>query len=210
MKKIPSVFQRNYDTDGLIRNEVVPGCEWVLAGEGIATLKFDGSCCAIMDGVLYKRYDAKHGKTPPVGFIPAQDPDPVTGHWPGWVRADKSNPADKWFFAARSVTEVAVQPELEDGTYEAIGPHFQGNAEKLVADMLVKHGVIVLDHVSISTRTYDGLRDYLENNYIEGIVFHRGNGDMAKVKRVDFGFEWNGKTTKRQPANIGETKGSEA
>ena len=75
MKKIKSVFQRNYETDRLIRNEVAPGCEWVLAGEGVPTRKYDGTCCLVEDSQLFKRYDAKHGKTPPPGFRPAQEPD---------------------------------------------------------------------------------------------------------------------------------------
>ena len=29
MKKIPSLFQRNYQTDRLVRNEVELGSEWV-------------------------------------------------------------------------------------------------------------------------------------------------------------------------------------
>ncbi len=32
-----------------------------------------------------------------------------------------------------------------------------------------------------------------ENHYIEGTVFYRGNGEMCKIKRSDFGFEWNRK-----------------
>lgn len=34
MKKIISLFARNYDTDGLVRNEIVPGAEWVVAARG--------------------------------------------------------------------------------------------------------------------------------------------------------------------------------
>lgn len=40
MRKIQSLFQRNYDGDRLVRNEVVPGSEWVVSGEGRATLRF--------------------------------------------------------------------------------------------------------------------------------------------------------------------------
>ena len=47
MKKIISLFQRNYNTDRLVRNEVVPGAEWVLAGEGTPTRKYDGVCTMI-------------------------------------------------------------------------------------------------------------------------------------------------------------------
>ncbi len=39
--------------------------EWILGGEGTATEKIDGSCCAAIGGVFYKRYDAKRGKIPP-------------------------------------------------------------------------------------------------------------------------------------------------
>ena len=35
MQKIISLFQRNYDGDRQVRDEVVPGAEWVLAGEGV-------------------------------------------------------------------------------------------------------------------------------------------------------------------------------
>ena len=82
MKKIPTLFERvfeNHKKIGVLPN-VVPGMEWVLSGEGIATEKMDGSCCAIIDGIFYKRYDAKRGKKPPVGAIPCCEPDEITGH----------------------------------------------------------------------------------------------------------------------------------
>lgn len=41
MKKIVSLFQRNYDGDRLVRNEVVPGAEWVIAGDGSPTMDND-------------------------------------------------------------------------------------------------------------------------------------------------------------------------
>ena len=102
MKKIPTLFERVYESHKVvgILPKVTEGMEWVLTGEGIATVKWDGSCCAIINGELYKRYDAKKGKKPPEGAIPCCDPDPVTGHWPHWVKCDKNNPSDRWFFAA--------------------------------------------------------------------------------------------------------------
>ena len=77
LKKITTLFERvfeNYQKVGILPN-VTPGMEWVLTGEGIATEKMDGSCCAIIDGVFYKRYDAKRGKTPPVGAIQCCEPE---------------------------------------------------------------------------------------------------------------------------------------
>ena len=38
---------------GILPN-ITPGMEWVITGEGVATEKIDGSCCAIIDGVFYK------------------------------------------------------------------------------------------------------------------------------------------------------------
>ena len=86
MKKIPTLFERVFENRRIIgiTDKVYTGMEWVLDGKGIATEKIDGSCTAIIDGVFYKRYDAKKGKKPPAGAIPCCDPDPVTGHHPHW------------------------------------------------------------------------------------------------------------------------------
>lgn len=181
MRKIISVFARNYDTDRLIRDEVVPGAEWVLNGEGIATRKYDGSCCMVQNGVLFKRYDAKRGKPVPCGFIPAQEPDVVTGHQPGWIKVGEG-PEDKHFRAA--FDSLVITPD--DGTYEAIGPHFQGNPEDMQFDTLIQHGCIVLYGCP---RNFGGIREYLRPLDIEGIVFHRSDGQMAKVKKRDYGMK---------------------
>ena len=102
MKKIPTLFKRTYDGPRIkgITDEVAPGMEWVLAGEGLTTVKIDGTCCAIIDGKFYKRYDAKKGKTPPPGAIPCCDPDPVTGHWPHWLLVDPADQGSNWHLAA--------------------------------------------------------------------------------------------------------------
>ena len=83
MKKIPTLFERVYENHKIvdILPNVTQGMEWVLKGEGVATLKIDGSCCAIINGEFYKRYDAKRGKPIPEGAIKCQEePDPITGH----------------------------------------------------------------------------------------------------------------------------------
>lgn len=188
MKKMPTLFKREFKPNGGVERVlpiVTPGCEWVLNGEGIPTEKVDGSCCAIINGNFYKRYDAKRGKNPPPGAIPCQDaPDPVTGHFPHWVAVNPDDPADKWYWNAYVNTEWINR----DGTYEAVGLHFQGNPYNMDDDFLEKHGRIVLWNVP---RDYRGLMAYLSAHEIEGIVWHRGNGEMCKLKRSDFGFPWN-------------------
>jgi hypothetical protein len=178
MRKIVSLFQRNYDGDRLVRDEVVPGAEWVITGEGIATRKFDGTCAMVRAGKLYKRFDAQRGKTPPPGFEPTQDPDPVTGHWPGWV-AIGAGPEDRWF---REAFEP-IAATLEDGTYELCGPKVQSNPEGFERHTLVRHGVEVLHD---APRDFDGLKAYLKDRSIEGIVWHHPDGRMVKIKRKDF------------------------
>lgn len=179
MQKILTLFERDWDTPGNpIFNRVTPGAEWVTAGEGMATRKYDGTCCMIRDGVLYKRYDAKQGKTPPEGFEPAQDPDPVTGHWPGWLKVG-DGPEDKWFRAVKHT-------DYPDGTYELIGPKIQGNPEGVPEHILMHHGATVLFD---APRDFKGLKQYLEGRGIEGIVWHHPDGRMVKIKTKDFGLK---------------------
>ena len=61
MKKIPTLFEREFQNHQVISisQEVAPGLERVLTGEGVATEKIDGACCAVIGGEFYKRYDAK-------------------------------------------------------------------------------------------------------------------------------------------------------
>lgn len=160
--------------------------EWVINGEGIATVKIDGSCCAIINGELYRRYDAKKGKKPPAGAIPCCEPDQVTGHHPHWVKCDENNPSDKWFIKAKEYAEVLYNGKLPDGTYEAIGPHFQGNPYGLKYDELEKHGEIRI----LVDRTFDGIKKYLSCNDVEGIVFWKDGKPECKIKRTDFGLKW--------------------
>lgn len=183
MKKIPTLFIREFYNHRVVKitETVTPGMEWVLNGEGYATVKWDGSCCAIIDGVFYKRYDAKKGKKPPENAIPCCEPDAATGHWPHWIPVEENNPADKWFVAAYKNT-----PKLDDGTYEAVGPHFKVNADNLSQDTLIKHGIHIID----VPRSFEGIREYLDNHPIEGIVFYKDGVPMCKIKRSDFGFSW--------------------
>ena len=186
MKKIPTVFTRIYEGHRIlgIRDEITPGGELAFY-QGIATIKVDGSCCAIIGEKFYKRYDAKKGKKPPVGAIPSCDPDPVTGHWPHWIEVDPSNPNYKWLAEAFNNSRK-MGMELENGTYEAIGPHFQGNPYELDDDILIKHG-IMLAHVN---RDFESISQWLNDNAVEGLVFWLDGEPVCKIKRTDFGYEW--------------------
>lgn len=197
MKKIPTLFKREFDK----RHRII-SCdpdfstpelgEWVL-NDCIPTVKVDGSCCAIINGEFYKRYDARKGKKIPDGAIKCQEePDPITGHLPCWVKVDPDNPADKWFWAAYEELKIYVPLKLRDNsTYEAIGPHFQGNPYGHKTDHLVLHGMYMIDNLP---KDFEGIKQFLKETPIEGIVWWDMRKPkpepVAKLKRSDFGFKW--------------------
>ena len=187
MKKIPTLFVRTFEGHKVvgITDEITPGCEEAFE-EGIATVKIDGACCAIIDGVFYKRYDAKKGKKPPEGAIPCCDPDPVTEHWPHWVRVNSDDPTDRWFVEAYKNATDDYWMTLSDGTYEAIGPHFNGNPYNMDYDILVLHGV----RIANVARDFNSVKDYLTANNDEGLVFWFDGEPVCKIKRTDFGLKW--------------------
>ena len=179
MRKIPTLFKRVFTTDHkkTITREVTPGCECVLRGECTATVKWDGACCAIINGEIYKRYDAKTGKDgkrkiPPEGAIPCQpEPDPITGHWPHWVKCEDGKPEDKYFLMAyqnficrrhKNMQDGAQPVKLHplgwsgwaiyDGTYEAVGPAWQSNPQEVRNNTLVRHGINVIPHQAIEDK----------------------------------------------------------
>jgi hypothetical protein len=180
MRKIISLFQRNYDGDRLVRNEVVPGAEWVLAGEGKATRKFDGTCCMVRDGTLYKRFEVKQDRSPPEHFEAACEVDPNTGKQQGWVPVG-AGPEDKRH-------REAFSPDMPDGTYELCGPKVNGNPEKFDSHVLVSHGE---QECPQCPRAFGLLREFFTANDLEGIVWHHQDGRMVKIKGKDFGVKRN-------------------
>lgn len=199
MKKIPTLFERTFKDHNVvdIKPNVTSGMEWVLENRGIATLKIDGTCTCMLDGVFYKRYDAKNGKPVPEGAIKCQETaDPVTGHLPCWVKVDKENPSDKWFVKAYEYTvETKGEKYLTNGTYEVIGKHFRGNPYHLDHDEMVRHGETILP---VNDRSFEGIKKYLSENEIEGIVFWLGGEPKCKIKRSDFGYDWNKLVSKKK------------
>ncbi len=180
MKKIISLFQRNYDGDGLVRDEVTPGAEWVQDGEGIPTVKIDGTCCMVRENVLYRRYTWKPGRTAPPEFEPAARLDDVTGKQEGWVPVG-DGPQDRMHRGAFE----RVHCQLSDGTYELIGPKVQGNPEGVQWNQLVAHGAIMFQD---APRTFDELKTFFVGRREEGIVWHHPDGRMVKIKGRDFGI----------------------
>ena len=152
MKKIPTIFEREFTgpREFHLTGKIAPGMENILY-QATATVKIDGSCCAIIGGTFYKRFDAKPGRKIPKDAIQCCEPDPITGHWPHWVKVEDTK-ADQWFVQAYNN---------------------------------MPHGKEVIQ----VERTFDGIKKYLEDHIIEGIVFWFDE-PVAKIKRKDFGYKW--------------------
>jgi len=187
MKKITTLFKKDPKNLKLVTPEIDPENEWALdPAVSVATVKLDGTACAIIRGRLHKRYDAKNGKPVPSDAIPCQDPDATTGHWPHWIPCKREDPADKWHFEALD----RIEGSRNEGTYELCGPKVQGNPEGLGVHILKRHGDIKIS--GISELSFDGIKSFLSNPVydIEGIVFHHKiDGRMCKIRKSDFGIK---------------------
>ncbi|MBE9542061.1 MAG: hypothetical protein IMF01_07055 [Proteobacteria bacterium] len=175
MRKMPTIFNRNYNPCRVF-NMQHPDCDWVFNGEGVATRKWDGTCVMIENGEYFKRRTVKSKKQPPDDFI-LMDSNPITGKRFGWVPVTED---DKWHMEA-------YHANRPDGTYELVGPKVQGNAEDLKLHVLLNHRYYMV--YSGILRTFDGIRDFMKDKDIEGIVFHHPDGRMAKIKKSDYGME---------------------
>jgi hypothetical protein len=191
MKKIPNLFERDWNGD---KSRVLPelhagaDVEWVLRGEGVPTVKWDGSAVLVRGGKLFVRFDAKKNrKAKPPGFEPCQEIDPVTGHQPGWIPSLESVSVDDWvptlshpgqFLRPGEIIRPAARwhfdafansggPTLEDGTYEAVGPQLQSNPYRFPRNILIRHGADPLPtfgHLGSAVSAFDVLRRFLEGS----------------------------------------------
>lgn len=185
MKKIPTLFKRDFTQPrNPMTTEYNDGTDWVLAGEGVATRKYDGQSVLIRDHHMFKRYEYKDGNTPPTDFEEA-DYDETTGKHVGWVQVGNGS-EDKYFREA--ITASNNNPDdvhMPSGTYELVGPKVQGNPEHYPTHLLVKHS-----HAEVLWPTppvkFEELKEYLVDRDIEGIVWHHPDGRMVKIKKKDY------------------------
>ncbi len=180
MRKIPTIFERDWDGD---RSRVVnvqnSSCGWVFDGLGTATQKLDGTSCLVRDGKLYKRREIKSGQPAPADFEVA-DVDLETGKTVGWVPVG-DGAEDRWHREAWKISWY------EDGTYELLGPKVQGNPERKAFHALWRHDEAPF--FNDAPRTFDSLKEWLADKDIEGLVWHHPDGRMAKIKKRDFGLK---------------------
>jgi hypothetical protein len=193
VKKIPTLFVRNPDDSRYVTDEVTPGCEWVLAGEGVATRKYDGTCIRVVNDAefsVWARREVKRGKAEPEGFL-AVEHDETTGKTVGWEPWSNSPFAA---FITEALKVWAEEHPLPDvwhsdpppGTYELIGPKINGNPEKVDRHTLIRHAeaqrIVLFGTDAAEIR--EAVTCLGEDGY-EGIVWHHPDGRMAKLKARD-------------------------
>jgi hypothetical protein len=185
MQKIPTLFRRDPDDLKRVLTEVNPGCEWVLAGEGVATRKFDGTCVRLDErGAWWARRELKPGKAAPANFQAVMT-DETTGKTVGWEPVDQSGFA-KWH--ALALAEHDGEPFVA-GTYELCGPKVNGNPEGYANHVLVSHDAAPTAVELSYPITFADARAAvlaLREQGVEGIVWHHPDGRMAKLKGRDF------------------------
>ncbi|GGU62677.1 DUF5565 family protein [Streptomyces lavendofoliae] len=184
MQKIPTLYIRDLTArPAHVTPTVTPGCEWVLAGEGTPTRKWDGTCTMLdHDGTWWARREVKPGKTPPPGFRPLST-DPATGKTVGW------EPVAQSAFAKLHAEALRNSTASTPGTYELLGPKINGNPDRFDAHLLMPHGwapLSVRQDLATVPRDYDALRAWLHARPYEGIVWHHRDGRRAKIKAADY------------------------
>ena len=192
MKKIPTLFKRDPDDMRHVTTEVHPDCQWVLAGEGVATRKYDGTCVMFDGNYWWARREVKPGKTPPPNYRPVET-DPATGKTVGWEPVNQSPFAKFFAEAIEPVMEFGalVGAATPPGTFELIGPKINGNPERAQVHRLESHAnaerIDWTDDRDVTP--FESLRDmvlWLAEDGIEGVVWHHPDGRMAKLKGRDF------------------------
>lgn len=183
MKKIPTLFKRDFTNNGAIYDAYSDGTEWVLAGEGVATRKYDGTSVLIRDGKMFKRYELKPERTPPPDFEEVTH-DETTGKKIGWVEVGWGS-EDKWFREAITGGNPDKVSEYPDGNYELLGPKIQGNPEH--ADKHYLHDFMrKAEEYPDAPTGFNELKDWLTDKDIEGLVWHHPDGRMVKIKKKDY------------------------
>ncbi len=182
MKKIKTIFERNWEGDKTVIDQLSEGVD--LTG-AIATEKLDG---------MNVRLTVRNHTV--VRVEKRRNPDKIQKHKgieePWYVDAYEAEPSDRYIFEAVKGTDLS---DIPDGEWsgEALGENIQGNPLGLKGNTVCLFScgkAPVLENVPID---YEALREWLPKQQskfgtgnIEGIVWHLPDGTMFKIKTKDF------------------------
>ena len=195
--------------------------EWVAQGYGIPMVQLDGFCCAVVKERLYKRCIFK-GSVVDWGRNPCDSSDilcldrrMMDWQYRYWCLAERYRVGERYLWEAYDRLSYLNDGHVKDGTYELLGFSANkiaqdsgrrlfkngaySNPYGLTSHVLVKHDMLKINN--LRGRDFDSIREYLESNYIKGIVFWLNGEPKCKIRRRDFGLSW-GEPTRRREARM--------
>ncbi len=191
MEKIPTIFDRNWETNRKVNEKLV--VENFDFENSIATEKLDGTNVRVtVRNHIVVRVEKRRNpdKVPKANGI--VDP------W--YVDADEMDKADAYIFEAVKNTDFSAVPDGE-WSAEALGERIQGNPLNLVGHTLFIFSLAAwcekVKYENVPT-DFEGLKKWLpeqktkfgNDSGIEGIVWHNlKTGEMCKIKIKDFDFK---------------------
>lgn len=182
MKKIPTIFQRNWDGNRGVVNQFAVNYPF---NEATPTEKIDGTNVrlTVRNHMLVRLEKRRNPKK-------TQKAQGIEEPW--YVDADEFDPGDKFLFEAARNTDLSSIPDGE-WSGEAVGPKIQGNPLSLESHtvcLFSRGGAPILKD---APHTFDELKEWLPkqnsmfgNGRIEGIVWHHPTAGMCKIKAKDF------------------------
>ena len=186
MRKIKTIFDRDWDGKKTCIDKYIDGFDGSVFGIALATEKLDGTNVR----VTVRNHSA-------VRLEKRRNPDKIQKHKgitePWYIDASDGDPQDKWIFDALKNTDLS---RIEDGEWsgEALGKNIQGNPLNLDKNLIVFFSLGQAPEFENVPTDYLGLKEWLPKQKsrfgkdcgIEGIVWHCPNGEMFKIKTKDF------------------------
>jgi len=184
MKKIKTIFNRNWEGDGKITKEMVVDSEVLLIST--STEKLDGTNVRVtVRNHTVVRVEKRRNPTKLEKHKGIEEP------W--YKEATDGDPQDKWIFDGIKNTDFSTVPDGE-WSGELLGTNIQGNPLNLDSNRIVFFSLGQAPVFENVPTTYDELKEWLptqKSKYgndcgIEGIVWHAPDGTMYKIKTKDF------------------------
>lgn len=186
MKKIKTIFDRDWEGDKRVINHFVGGVSEDILTQAKATEKVDGTNV---------RLTVRNHTV--VRVEKRRNPDKIQKHKgieePWYADASEGDPQDKYIFAAVRNTSLVDVPDGE-WSGEALGPNIQGNLLNLDTNVVLLFSLGQAPVLPDCPTDYEALKDWLPRQKsmvgkdcgIEGIVWHCADGEMFKIKCKDF------------------------
>ena len=186
MKKIKTIFDRNWEGNRKVIDKPVEGLNLESLKFAKATEKLDGTNVRV---TFRNRIVVRVEKR--------RNPDKIQKakgiEEPWYVDASPYETQDKWIYDGLKNTYFTEMPDGE-WSGELIGPNIQGNPLNLLQNVVIffsRGQAPVFEDVPVS---YEELKAWLpkqkskfgNNCGIEGIVWHFEDGTMYKIKLKDF------------------------